>query len=635
MLKPPPALRCLSLLVLVILGSLAFSSPTNGQPTLLPARPNAVGGQLRRKLVQLQNHLNNEQWRQYGQLIAELLDEQSDGLIAVAGSREEKLFVDFTEYCQRQLSQAPAPALAAYRRLVDSRAELMFRQGVAELDEQVLQQVADQMFCSSWGDDALWALGELSLHRGDYLAARAAWQKLDGVDHGLRYPDSPIDPAEVAARLALVSIRASQWDRAEQEIRELAALYPQAQGTWGGRKIVFAEELALLLDRAQQLPSLPAPEAWPTVGGSFQRTQLLPQSFEGNLELAWQFSLAQDGSAFYPPPIVSEQLVIFQDTAGVHGLDRETGEQSFLASGELFRQPVSSLTACDDRVLGVMGHQCWAIDADRDGALSFRLKLDGRNEQLLGAGLVDGTHILFELRSPDQFSRVGIACFDLATRKLVWKKWVASANVGSPTVGSALAASPGVVYLCTNLGAIAAVRVEDGRVLWLRTYSRGVPGQTTAHACSCLLTSSTLLVSPTDSRQLLALDPTNGEVLWTRSGIDPAGVLVGATDDRIVLSNNGLHILNVSNGDVVASNFESIPVGQCLLVGDVVFVPTEQEIRSIALDSGEQIGHSIPLPSSGRVDLLGCKDFLLAIGGQQLSMFRVSQDTQRTSDGSE
>ena len=34
------------------------------------------------------------------------------------------------------------------------------------------------MFCSSWGDDALLAIGELALERGDYDGARRAWEQI-------------------------------------------------------------------------------------------------------------------------------------------------------------------------------------------------------------------------------------------------------------------------------------------------------------------------------------------------------------------------------------------------------------------------------------------------------------------------
>ena len=57
-----------------------------------------------------------------------------------------------------------------------SAAEAAYREGVTSRRSSELARVAEEMFCSSWGDDALAALGELALERGDYAAARRAWE---------------------------------------------------------------------------------------------------------------------------------------------------------------------------------------------------------------------------------------------------------------------------------------------------------------------------------------------------------------------------------------------------------------------------------------------------------------------------
>ena len=629
MLQFSSALRCLSLLVLLVLTSSSLSSSLWGQQTLLPAKAPTIGRQLQRKLVQLDNLLNNQQWEEYAELIAELLDEPTDGLISVAGRREEKLYVDFAEICQRKLSQAPAQARDAYRRLVDFRAQAIFDRSLDGPDEQSLRQVADTMLCSSCGDDALWLLGELALSRGEFLAARLAWEKLVG----LSYPESSISSAEVSARLALNSLRAGQRERAEQEIQQLKQRYPQAQGVWSGRSIVFAEELSALLEEAQSWRPLPVPNAWPSLGGNFQRTQSLPLTRESDLELAWHFPWSPGESNQFHPPVIGDQFIVCQDTDGIHALNRQNGESVFTADSKLLRQPVSSLLLYRDQVIGASDQQVWAIDTHRDGALAFRLTLDQPTEHFSGDGVIDGTHLLLELRSQDQFARSGIACFDLSTQELIWKRWVSSANIGSTIRGTSLAASPGVVYLSTNLGAIAAVRVVDGRILWLRTYARSSPGQPNVNSSCCLLAGDTLVVAPLDSRQLLAIDPTNGRLLWTRSGVVPSGSLVGAASGTVVLNSNGLHILDVRTGDVVASNFDFIPSGQCLLVGGIIYIPTQQGIQRIDLNSAEPITGGTPLSVNGSFGLLGCGDCLLAASQERLSMFRPLVESSGQTDG--
>lgn len=621
------------MMVLSLFSGTQCCSSAHAQPKPLPGRPPTIGGHLQRKLLRLQNYLQNEQWDEYAQLMTELLDERSEGLVTVEGNRDERLLVSFTEHCQRLLSQAPAPAIESYRQLIDSRAEALYRLGLAQYDERALQRVADTMFCSSWGDDALWALGELALQRGDCLAARFAWQKLDTTHNGLSYPDSTSPQAEVQARLALVSISAGHTERAEREIQELSQRYPQARGTWGGREVNFAEELRSLLVSSQQWAAKPIEDNWLTLGGDFQRTRSLPNDYSAQLQQAWHFPLFAEASSPIPQAIFSNELAFVQDGDGIHALNLATGMDAFTATGEVFRRPITSITSCRDKLIGVSDEEIWAIDVARDGALAYRWEFEEKRERFAGAAVVDGTHLLLERRSHDQFARAGIVCFDLATRQFVWKRWVASAVLGGPPPGSAIAASPGVVYHCTNLGAVAAVRIADGHILWLRTYARSMPGQGIPNASSCMLVSGTLVALPNDSRQLLALDPTSGTILWTRSGIDPGGSLVGATRNRVVLNNNGLHVLDLGNGDVVASNFDITPTGQCLVAGDVVYVPTPQEIKRIDLTSGELLDLGIPWHGSPAFDLIGTREGLLAVGQTQLSMFQLQTDLEGILDG--
>src|SRR5262249_14423949 len=152
-------------------------------------------------------------------------------------------------YCHLQIARLPKEGLTAYRRLVDASAEQAYREGLANRDEQQLRRVVEDWFCSSWGDDALLALGDLALEQGNYADARHAWEQIspmlcapDGSpmwlalrDIDLRtkwteverrwqareksadwlaYPDTQLDLAEIRARLVLASIRAGELDRA-------------------------------------------------------------------------------------------------------------------------------------------------------------------------------------------------------------------------------------------------------------------------------------------------------------------------------------------------------------------------------------------------------------------------------------
>ena len=603
------------------------------QDSTLPGRPEAIGVQLRRKLSRLQSYLTDQQWPEYASLVVELLDEQTSGLVAIEGQLQEKLYVDFAQYCQRQLSLAPPEAIAQYRQLVDSRAESLFREGMAETDETILQRVVDQMFCSSWGDDAAAALGELALTRGEYLRARRAWQMLSRDSLGLEHPDVEMTQAEVAARLALVSIRAGQSKRARAEIQQIKIHYPQAKGRWGGEEIVFADRLPQLLEAADASREVDSNHSWPTVGGNFQRTYHSRQQSEGAFVEGWKSPVNPDAASPVVLPIASERLVISQDADGVRAFTRSGGDEVFHSEGQILKEGSGTLTAYRNQVLGVTGDTLWSVDVDRDGALAYRIPLDEPGAVLTGAAVIDHSYLLLETRSEGHFARSGLVCFDLATQQIVWKRWICSANQSSHAWRSSLAASPGVVYLSTNLGAIVAVRVSDGRVLWLRTYSRSEPATSSLAGNCCMLVDDTLVIYPSDSLQLWALDPTSGEVRWTRSGIDPAASLVGATRERVLLNNDGLHILDLETGDIAASNFEFSPFGQGVVLGDVLYAPAEREIVRYDLSTGEQLPGSLNLAWSGGANLIATADCLVAVGPQEMAFFELQQPEQGNIDG--
>src|SRR5262249_27952298 len=147
-------------------------------------------------------------------------------------------------------------------------------------DEALLRRVVQEAFASRSGDEALLKLGDLALARGDYAAARGAWQRIDAaltvppsaagppraaartqlwlpfgkfdftgqggelaplllaprtVPPGV-YPETELDPAAVLSRLALASIFEGSGQRAGVESALLRLLYPDAEGYLAGKR---------------------------------------------------------------------------------------------------------------------------------------------------------------------------------------------------------------------------------------------------------------------------------------------------------------------------------------------------------------------------------------------------------------
>ncbi len=222
--------------------------------------------------------------------------------------------------CAMQLAswQATAPqAFARYRQQVDGVAQRWLALALDKGDEARLRDIVDEYFCSSAGDDALFWLGEFAFQRGDYSAARCAWERIhpsfrwasadprfhryvglpawlllrdvdidsqwslisDAVTGNatagrwLAAPDTDLDLATVRARLALASIMEGAHERSAIELRLLERIAPQARGRLGGRQANLVERLREIDAESRTWPAPFKGDDWPTFAGNPQRNR--------------------------------------------------------------------------------------------------------------------------------------------------------------------------------------------------------------------------------------------------------------------------------------------------------------------------------------------------------------------------
>ena len=276
------------------------------QPTqveLTAPHVEAIVGVMAARLEQARQLAAAGSWDEAIDIYREVAADKSKRVVALDATR----YLSLRTYCHLQIARLPAEGLAAYRRRVDALAEQSYRDGLAKHDEAPLRRVVDESFCSTWGDDALLALGELALERGDYGTARHAWEQISpllGTPDGspmwmalrdidlnanwpeverrwqtrdkpgdwLAYPDTQFDLADVRARLVLVSMRAGQLDRAALELQVFRRLHPNVISRFGGQKENLVAALERLLAAAREWPAESALTDWPTFAGSHSRS---------------------------------------------------------------------------------------------------------------------------------------------------------------------------------------------------------------------------------------------------------------------------------------------------------------------------------------------------------------------------
>ncbi len=230
------------------------------------------------------------------------------------------------------LARDAPPALEHYRRLVDALAEKWYREGIANRDERLLSRVIEQAFASRWGDDALLALGDLAVGRGEPAVARGYWQRIRpelSPAPSEAFPDAEISAADVRARLVLASILEGSLSRAKQELTTLDTDLPEAVGIIGGRTGKYAELLAAMLSEAESWPPISQSPNWPMFAGSLLRGKHAAGDVDPAGQPLWSFALpklhsdrdligagrlrvAEDGKALlsYHPVVVGKTLLV-------------------------------------------------------------------------------------------------------------------------------------------------------------------------------------------------------------------------------------------------------------------------------------------------------------------------------------
>ena len=164
--------------------------------------------------------------------------------------------------------------------------------------------------------------------------------------------------------------------------------------------------------------------------------------------------------------------------------------------GDALGTPRYTLTIADDRLYARMGSPITnppqqpgvsvasgnlvCLDLRAEGKLLWRVAAE-EGWAFDGAPVVAAARLFIVMRRNDIRPQVHVACFDTTTARMRWRRFVCAAE--TPARGTLaecthtlLTLSGDTIYVNTNLGAVAALAVEDGRIHWLSLYPRARGG---------------------------------------------------------------------------------------------------------------------------------------------------------------
>ncbi len=301
--------------------------------------------QVIKTLATAQDHIGQKQWAQAIPVLQQLIEARGDAIVAVEPGR----YWNVADYCQLLISNFPPEALAAYRERIDPQVRETFEAGRDQLDEQLLRRVISVGLLSSYGDDALWWLGELAFEQGRTVLARSYWELLlpelnqpgaaDAVSDLLTYPGSDFEPADVRARLVLCSLFEGDFVRADRELAAFEKLHAEADGELGGKRDRWRELLNETRQRAAKWRfDRPTSQDVPTIGGDAARNALATENVKP-LAVRWSAALPVNRFVAVKPafglqgsgklacfPVVSNGVVYVGSADAVHAFDLQTGQ---------------------------------------------------------------------------------------------------------------------------------------------------------------------------------------------------------------------------------------------------------------------------------------------------------------------
>ena len=253
----------------------------------------------------------------------------------------------------------------------------------------------------------------------------------------------------------------------------------------------------------------------------------------------------------------------------------------------------------------------------------FPLQPESTSWSFEGTPVADESHLYVAMRRIEQGRcQMHIACFDLPTTplgvpsgadenfrntgRLKWRtKLCSGTTLGAGDIDEIshvlLALDSGMLYCNTNLGAVAAVSADDGRIAWIVKYPRaafrsGDPDKNESHFFRdldpCLVAGDLIVGAPSDCDRIFALRRGTGSLAWTTAPGVAADVqhLLGCDGNSLICSGDYLYWLDMQTGSVQvqypAGGAEgpmfAAPsprgLGRGILAGDHVYWPTRENI---------------------------------------------------------
>lgn len=658
-----PVRRILAVMCLAVAAGVTFARQDVDLKIFV--RDSAVAAE---KIALAERMARLEQWDTSATVYQEIIDEFADRVLPAEfdSAGRPTVYRSVAPEIQDRIAAWPAAGLAVYRSLFEPAARQELE--AAGDDPRLLQLVATRFFATESGRAAAVRIFDLRFSRGEFSSAAIIAQRVIE-----RHPAPDDKSPLLIARAALAWQLAGNPTRARQLLDRLETDDADATATIAGEPVKLTDWLAKALESVASA-GRPSPGGVPDDSLGPPAAQRIPVARHfvaprpaspdaENPREAFTSGLPRTASIL--PEIDGDEL-FFQDNSRVYGLSLSSGQPlpGWLAAGgsavarsgqsadlgttprgvvvgpdvvvAFLNQPDLYLSALQQMPVRpatvsiidrATGQERWAYSIDQDKTLPESVQATVP----VGTPLFAGDSIYFMTRGgrSRQFDDVYLVCLDLVNQKSRWARHLVSgsspaammeAGGGTAFISpSKLSAVDGRVFVCTDLGAVAAVNAADGTIEWLSAYPRKLPEARRPRRAipermpvppafvhnPVLVEGGRVYVLPGDTPRLFIFDATDGTLLRDidLESLDRDStiwMLLGVIDQKFIVSSNnqvfcidgaryqpGLDPLRFLCWKQTTQGGGDWPIpGRPMVTRQRVYIPTATEIRVVDMRTG-------------------------------------------------
>ncbi len=625
-------------------------------------------------LVKAQALAHRGRWADAAQLLQRAMDRAEHRLVRVSPDS----YTGIRAHISNLIARWPQAGITEYRRLFESELESALKNIVRPRAPGEYLALFERYFAAAGAARLADTIGQLALEAGDLTLAEHVYSRVVET-----HPDAALHAPRYRAMLTVIA--AMRGDPPQPTGEESAVKL-----RWMGQDR-FVKEIVEEIRRSFRIvPSAAAPDEWPIFAGDPTRSRSTHCDI-AEPGLLWRVDLwdtddagSEAGSPSSPTDRVpsSRDLTIFptawegkiylqwfREIVAVH---RGTGSLAWRFGSNPRRG--TGLDYLDDSPPGwdsvtvergrvyasLPGEDAPYFGYESARAISELVCLDAGTGRVLwrvsqrsaedpqmeisfdSSPLVrdDRVYVVGRRRRAFGFEDCYLYCLRAADGNVEYRTHLGSASTGTfgtrPATRTLPALDGDTIYVCTNLGSVAAVSVHSGDVRWLRLYERFRPDTAQALGRAAreldpwqfnplIAAQGRVVCMPTDSARLLVLSTKDGALLWSipTEELHELETLLGLRGD--LLCGVGREVFCHDLTTAVTRWTAALPAGgpvfgRGLWADHELLIPRRQGLSRFRVTDGTRTDAPWDAQGEGG-NLLALPDQLIAAGGGRIAAY--------------